>query len=52
MKRKLTRDPRHLPNPDELRKTTEPLDEQPENAPPDDAAIKRPQDRPNRPAHQ
>jgi hypothetical protein len=51
MKRKQSRDPRHLPNPDELRKTTEPLDQHPDNAPPDDPH-KRPLDNPNRPAHQ
>jgi hypothetical protein len=35
------RDPRRLPNSDEIRKTTEPLDPR-ENAPPNAEAIKRP----------
>jgi hypothetical protein len=35
------RDPRHLPNAEERRKTTEHLNKHPDNAPPDREAIKR-----------
>jgi hypothetical protein len=40
------RDPRRLPNPDEIRKTTEPLDHR-ENVPPNAGAVQRPPDRPD-----
>ena len=41
MKREQSRDPRRLPNPEELRKTTEPLSQSLENASLEDVAISR-----------
>jgi hypothetical protein len=44
-----SRDPRRLPNPEELRKTTEPFDRLPNNAPPDRGAMNQAMDNSNRP---
>jgi hypothetical protein len=44
-----SRDPRRLPNPEELRKTTEPFDRLPNIAPPDRGAINQAMDNSNCP---
>ena len=47
--RQSSRNPRHLPYPEEIRKTTEPVDKPPDSTAPDVASIKRPVERPQRP---
>jgi hypothetical protein len=47
--RQSSRNPRRLPYPEEIRKTTEPLNEPPDSTAPDVASIKRPGERPQRP---
>jgi hypothetical protein len=50
MKQKSGRDPRHLPNQDEIKKTTEPLDQPPGDMPTNAEAIKQPANpRPDQP---
>jgi hypothetical protein len=49
--RQSNRDPRRLPNPEEIRKTTESVDDWTDSSLPDSPRIKRPVERPQRPPH-